>query len=149
MTSFKALSILTCAVNSTSPMRLISDWQLMHRIFSPPILTPDPDHFDDTNVIDLDYGDAKIMPQMGDNYLSAEIMLPRGGALLAKGRVSTHKCDWDGNPIGLANPNPISDTCTYIVDFDDGDQTELTTNMIAESFYSQCDSDGLPACPTG
>jgi hypothetical protein len=30
----------------------------------------------------------------------------------------------------------------YIVNFDDGNQTELTVNMIAESLYSQCDPDG-------
>ena len=76
---------------------------------------------------------------MGDNYLSAEIMLPRGEAMV-KGRVAACKHDRDGNPpIGLANANPILDTRSYIVHFDDGDQTELTANMIAESLYSQCD----------
>jgi hypothetical protein len=34
-------------------------------------LTPDPDHFDDSNPIDPDYGYAEITPEMGDNYLSA------------------------------------------------------------------------------
>ena len=46
---------------------------------------------------------------MGDNYLSAEIMLPREGTMV-KGRVSAHKRDQDGNPVGLANSNPILDT---------------------------------------
>jgi len=78
---------------------------------------------------------------MGDNYFSAEIMLPRGGTMV-KGRVAARKRDRDGNPIGLANPNPILDTRSYIVHFDDGNQTELTANMIAESLYSQCDPDG-------
>jgi hypothetical protein len=78
---------------------------------------------------------------MGDNYLSAEIMLPRGGTM-AKGCVAARKRDRDGNPIGLANSNPILDTRSYIVHFDDGDQTELTANTIAESLYSQCDPDG-------
>ena len=104
-------------------------------------LTPDPDHFDDTDPIDPDHGDAEITPEMGDNYLSAEIMLPRGGTMV-KGRVATRKRDNAGNPIGLANANPILDTRSYIVHFDDGDQTELTANMIAESLYSQCDPDG-------
>jgi len=60
-------------------------------------LTPDPDHFDDSDPIDPDYGDAEITPEMGDNYLSAEIMLPRGGAMV-KGRVAACKRDRDGNP---------------------------------------------------
>jgi hypothetical protein len=72
-------------------------------------LTPDPDHFDDTDCIDPDYGDAEITPKIGDNYLSAEIMLPRGGTMV-KGRVAAHKRDRDGNPVGLANSNPILDT---------------------------------------
>jgi hypothetical protein len=72
-------------------------------------LTPDPEYFEDTNIIDHDYGDAEIMPQMGDNYLSTELMLPKGG-VMAKGRMTVQKCDQDGNPIGLANNNPIFDT---------------------------------------
>jgi hypothetical protein len=51
------------------------------------------------------------------------------------------KPDRDGNPVGHANDNPILDTRSYIVDFDDGDHAELTANMIAESLYLQCDPD--------
>ncbi len=90
-------------------------------------MTPDPDHFDDSDPIDPDYGAAETTPEMGDNYLSAEIMLPRGG-VMDKGRIAARKRDRDGNPpIGLANANPILDTRSYILHFDDGDQTELLT----------------------
>ncbi len=58
---------------------------------------------------------------------------------MVKGRVSSPKRDQDGNPVGLANSNQILDTRSYIIDFDDGDQTKLTTNLIAESLFSQCD----------
>ena len=58
---------------------------------------------------------------------------------MVKGRVAARKHDRDGNSIGLANANPILNTRSYIVHFDDGDQTELTANMIVESLYSQCD----------
>ncbi len=34
------------------------------------------------------------------------------------------------------------DTQSYIVEFDDNDQTEVTTNLIAKSMYAQCDPDG-------
>jgi hypothetical protein len=104
-------------------------------------LTPDPAYFDNTHIIDPDYGDTEITPEMGDNYLTAEIMLPRGGIMI-KGRISACKRDWDGNPVGLANSNPLLDTRSYIVDFDDGNQTKLTANLIAESLFSQCDPDG-------
>ncbi len=104
-------------------------------------MTPDPAYFDDAHTIDPDYGNAEITPEMGDNYLTAELMLPRGGTMV-KGRVSACKRDQDGNPVGLANANPILDTRTYIINFDDGDQTELIANLIAESLFSQCDPDG-------
>jgi hypothetical protein len=104
-------------------------------------LTPDPAYFDDANIIDPDYEDIEITPEMGDNYLTAELMLPRGGTMV-KGHVSTHKPDRDGNPVGLANSNPILDTHSYIIDFDDGDWTKLNANLIAESLFSQCDPDG-------
>ena len=104
-------------------------------------LTPDPDHYDDTDLIDPDRSDAEITPEMGDNYLSAEIMLPRGGTMV-NGGVTALKRDRDGNLIGLANSNPILDTRSYIVHFNDGDKTQLTANMMAESLYSQCDPDG-------
>jgi hypothetical protein len=104
-------------------------------------LTPDPDHYDDTDPINPDHSDAEITPEMGDNYLSAEIMLPRGGTMV-KGRVAARKRDRDDNPIGLVNSNPILDTRSYVVHFNDGDQTELTANMIVESLYSQCDPNG-------
>jgi len=104
-------------------------------------LTPDPTYYDDTDPADPEYGDAEVTPETGDNYLSAELMLPKGGVLV-KGRVTARKRDRDGNPVGRANDNPILDTRSYIVDFDDGDQTELTANKIAESLYSQCDPDG-------
>jgi hypothetical protein len=91
--------------------------------------------------MDPEYGDTEVTPKTGENYLSAELMLPKGGVLV-KGPVTARKRDQDGNPIGHANDNPILDTRSYIIDFDDGDQTELTANMIAESLYSQCDPDG-------
>jgi hypothetical protein len=104
-------------------------------------LIPDPEYFHDTNVIGLDHGDAKIMHEMGNNYLSAELMLLLGGVIV-EGRVTARKQDQDGNPIEHANDNPILDTQFHIVDFDSDDQTEVTTNMIAKSLYLLCDPDG-------
>ncbi len=104
-------------------------------------LTPDPAYFDDTNAMDPEYGDAEIMPKIGDDYLSTELMLPKG-SVMVKGHVTARKRNRDGNPVGHANDNPILDTRSDIVNFDDGDQTKLTANMIAESLYLQCHTDG-------
>jgi hypothetical protein len=52
------------------------------------------------------------------------------------------KRDADGNPKGCANSNSILDTREFTVMFDDGDMTDLTANLIAESMYAQCDPDG-------
>jgi hypothetical protein len=104
-------------------------------------ITPDPDHYDGSDLISPDAGDVEVTPEYGDNLLNAEIMLPRGG-VMTKGRVSARKRDRAGMLTGLADPNPILDTRSYIVDFADGDQAELSANLIAESLYSQCDPDG-------
>ena len=63
-------------------------------------LTPDPTYYDDTDAMDPEYGDAEVMPEIRDNYLSAELMLPKGGVFV-KGRVTARKRDRDGNPLGV------------------------------------------------
>jgi hypothetical protein len=80
-------------------------------------------------------------PEAGDNYISAEIMLLKGGTM-SRGQVTKCKRDDNSNPIGRANDNPILDTREYIVEFDDRDVTELTANLIAKSMYTQCNPDG-------
>ncbi len=58
-----------------------------------------------------------------------------------KGRVTSRKRDKDGNPVGLANANPILNTHEYMCTFDDGDETVLNANLIAEAMYAQCNPD--------
>ena len=48
-------------------------------------------------------------PEIGDTYLGANVMLPRGGKL-ARGHVHKRKRDHDDNVIGNANANLILDT---------------------------------------
>jgi hypothetical protein len=57
------------------------------------------------------------------------------------GCVTSHKRDKDGNPVGLANTNPILDTREYTFTFNNGDETVLNANLIAEAMYAQCDPD--------
>jgi hypothetical protein len=101
----------------------------------------DYDFYDDDHDLDPDHGILEVTPEIGDNYLSAEISIPCRGTLV-KGRVTSHKRNKDGNPIGLANTNPILDTREYTFTFDDGDETVLNANLIAEAMYVQCDPDG-------
>jgi hypothetical protein len=103
-------------------------------------LTPDFDFNDDEHDLDPVHGDLEVTPEMGDNYLNAEISVPRGGILM-KGRITSWKRDSNGNPIGLANANPILDMREYTFTFDNGDKTVLSANLIAEAMYAQCDPD--------
>jgi hypothetical protein len=132
--------------------------QEMHRVFDETIanhlgpnatdqdfpaedLTPDFDFYDDDHDPDPDHGDLEVTPEMGDNYLNTEIPVPQGGTLM-KGCVTSWKRDKDGNAVGLANTNPILDMHEYTFTFDDGDETVLNANLIAEVMYAQCDPDG-------
>jgi hypothetical protein len=103
-------------------------------------LTPDFDHYDDYHDIDPNHGDLEVTPEVGDNYLNAKISVPRGGTLM-KGRVTARKREKDGNPIGLANANPNLNTHEYTFTFDDGVETVMSTNLMAEAMYVQCDPD--------
>ena len=78
---------------------------------------------------------------MPDAYLNASVVFPQGDKHV-RGRVKGRKRDADSNPIGRANANPILDTRRYEVEFPDGEVTELTANVIAESMYAQCDEEG-------
>jgi hypothetical protein len=82
-------------------------------------LTPDYDSYDNNLCLVPDHGDLEVTPEMGDNFLSAEIS------------------NKDGNPVGLANANPILDTCEYTFTFNYGDETVLNVNLIAEAMYAQ------------
>jgi len=96
-------------------------------------LTPKNIHYEeDADSIDPDHGNLEVTPEMGDNYIGAKIMTLRGG-VLSRGLVIRRKRDGDGNPVGRSHMNPVLDTRSYIVEFDDNDQTDLTANLIAES----------------
>jgi hypothetical protein len=90
---------------------------------------------------DNDDLDPLPTPEAGDNYISAEILLPLGG-VLRWGKVISCKRDADGNTVGRAHDRPILDTRTYDIEFDNGTISELTANKIAECMYAQCDPGG-------
>jgi hypothetical protein len=104
-------------------------------------LTPDYNFYDGDHGLDPDHGDLEVTPEMGNNYLNAEIFVPHGGTLV-KGRVTFRKKDNNGNPVGLANTNPILDMHEYTFTFNNGDETIMNANLIAEAMYVQCNPDG-------
>jgi len=75
-------------------------------------LTPTYDRYDDDHQEgnpNAPSEDEVPAPEIEDNYLNMEIMLPCGGTL-ARGRVTERKRDHKGNTIGRANDNPILDS---------------------------------------
>ena len=73
------------------------------------------------------------MSEVGDHYIGPEIQLSRGDQM-AKGHVVVRSQDANGNVMGRSHTNPILDMRTYQVEFAGGNVTELTTNVIAESY---------------
>ena len=76
-----------------------------------------------------------------DVYLGAHVSIPRGG-VASYGKVKKRVTDSDGNPLGRASELPLLDSRRYVVEFDDGDEMELTANVIAERMYASIDEDG-------
>ena len=83
----------------------------------------------------------EFTPETFDGYLTASVMLPRGGDVL-KAQVIARKRDANGNPVGRAHSNPILDTREYVVEFEDGAQDVYSANLIAENMYAQIDNEG-------
>jgi hypothetical protein len=122
-------------------------------VFPAEDLTPEYEHYcGHTIVEDMDNAyeeglpndndlDPLPTPKAGDNYISAEILLPLG-SILRRGKVISRKHSADGNTVGQAHDRPILDTRTYDVEFDNGTIAELTANKIAECMYAQYDSGG-------
>ena len=63
------------------------------------------------------------MPEMGDNYIGAEIMLPRG-VKMARGHEVVWSCNANGKVMDKAHENPIMDKRIYQAEFAVGKITE-------------------------
>jgi len=68
MRSYTALSRRNCADHLTA-----KDTDFPVADLTPEYLTYEDDHD-----LDPDHGDLEVMPEIGDNYLSAENSIPRG-----------------------------------------------------------------------
>ena len=76
-----------------------------------------------------------------DQYVGAKVTLPIGDKMLSA-KVRGRKRASDGTFSGKANSNPILDTRIYEVEFSDGQTAELAANVIAQSMYAMCDTEG-------
>ena len=95
------------------------------------------------------YGDDSLpeadnyTPEIADDcYLNMELALPRDGDGPTFGRVKKRIKDNDGNPVGVANENPILDTRMFEVEFLDGHTAAMSANAITENMFAQVDSEG-------
>jgi hypothetical protein len=84
---------------------------------------------------------ADFTPEAYDKFISAEVML-RQGDIMVPAHVVGRKHDAKGNPVGIANNNPLLDTRVYEVEFPDGHTEEYAANMITESIYAEVDPEG-------
>ena len=73
------------------------------------------------------------MPKVGNQYIGAEILLPRGHEM-TRGHVVVQSHDASGSMVARAHTKPILDTRMYQVEFAGGKVAELTT----KSLLSQC-----------
>ena len=64
------------------------------------------------------------MTEVADQYIKAELLLPRGDEL-ARGHVVAQSCNASGNFMGRDNAYSILDTKIYQVEFAWGDIKEL------------------------
>jgi hypothetical protein len=72
-----------------------------------------------------------------------ELALPRGeDGKMHYARVVKRLRDSDGNPIGVADNNPILDTQAYKVEWNDGHREQMFANTIAENLFAQVDDEG-------
>ena len=82
-------------------------------------------------------------PDAFDDYINMELGLPRGeDGELVHAIVKRRKIDDDGNPIGIANNNPLMDSRLYEIEFIDGTMEAVSANVIAENILSQVDDEG-------
>ena len=80
-------------------------------------------------------------PEIGDHYVGVKIQLPRGTSN-AQGRVLHRARDNDVNVVGRVNVELALDTRTYVIEFENGEEAELSVNAITQSMHTQCDPKG-------
>ncbi len=106
------------------------------------------DHYEMSRYEDNDDGGIDQMPDRDeqqfehyDRYINAEVLLNHRDQMTT-GKVRGRKRENDGSLRGTGNNNPILDTRSYMVSFEDGSEAEYSANVLAENMYAQCDTEG-------
>ena len=89
------------------------------------------------------YDETEATQKDLDEYIGTQVSLPDSNGVEVLCRVKGRKRDSNGTPIGSYNSNPILDSRVFDVEFPDGRTEAYSTNIIAESLYSQVDEDGF------
>ena len=76
-----------------------------------------------------------------NTYIGAEVALQNGNHMIS-GMVKSRVKDFEGQPNGKADKNPILNTRVYNVEFSDGENEKLGASIIAGYMYVQCDIEG-------
>ena len=90
----------------------------------------------------VDNSDRRKQADTYDQFLGAEVAITDETGRSAMARVMKRIKDNDGNGVGVATANPLTNTSLYEVQFPDGHVEELQYNIIAENMMSQVDSEG-------
>ena len=118
--------------------------QALHYI-DPTSITPEhdlySDKYDGTQDHVPDDDDLVVTPSTQDNYVGAEVNLSFR-VTMRSGSVKQQAMDAEGELFYTRNSNPILYTCSYEVEFFDGDVAEFTANVIAEKMFLQCNDVG-------
>ena len=77
-----------------------------------------------------------------DRLIGAEVVLPKDGTAMKAGKVIGRALDKRGYPLGVYNEDPMLDSRIYEVMFPDGTINQYSSNLIAESIWSEVDADG-------
>ena len=92
---------------------------------------------------DGDEYNETLSSELNDLYIGTRVILPQNGEMKSA-IVKSRKRTSDGKMlIGRQNNNPTLDSRIYVTEFDDGGIAEYTTNVLAESIYSNIDEDGM------
>jgi hypothetical protein len=110
------------------------------------LLNEDEDFAEEFNRIfsndGVDEADNQSTPEQYDSFINMELAIDRGDEYPELGRVVKRRKDKHGNPIGIANNNPILDTRIYQVEFQEGHSESMAANIIAENLFSQIGTEG-------
>jgi hypothetical protein len=92
---------------------------------------------------EINDADEQPSPEISDvHLLNMELALPRDGEGPEVARVTKRLRDDNGNPVGRASNNSITDTRVFEVEYLDGYTTTMWANTITENMFAQVDHEG-------